>query len=190
MDKKEIEERKRRGNKELDFLEGNIFSFLKQIFENDEVSKEELISKQRLDEDEFNFFKGLMVSKNYIKPLKKSISKKKEFYQITYDGVDYLLKYNKTKIEEKSTKWVKWATIVMAISALVQLIDIWVNKPTTKEAIILFSGNFIGGILTLMAQAVPYALIVGMIIIIFKIIKSIKEKKAKEKFSNNLKNKK
>jgi hypothetical protein len=58
----------------------------------------------------------------------------------------------------------------MAISAFVQLVDIWVNKPTTRDTIILSSGKLLGGFLSLLAQLVPYVAIIAAIVIIFKII--------------------
>jgi len=59
----------------------------------------------------------------------------------------------------------------------VQIIDIWINKPSTKEAIIRLILEVVGGTLSLIQNLIPFVILFFVLWLIFKIIKKIKEKK-------------
>ncbi len=164
-------------DRDLDYLDSDFFYFLKLIFIKKEIDKNTLIKKRRLTEEKFNFFKDLGISNNYL--TYSLVSKKKggELYSMTNEGIVFLMKYKKLQTEENQSNVIKWATIVLALSAFVQVIDIWVNKPTTKNSILQLIINIFTSFIEFIRGIIPIIIIILIIYILVKINKKIKKRK-------------
>lgn len=118
--------------RDLDFLDTDFYYFLRLIFSKGKISKNSLIKKRRLSEEKFSLFEDMATSKKYINSF---LGNDGRTYEIANEGISYLLNFKKTMEEKSHSNWIKWATIILAISASIQAIDIWVNKDLTKNFI-------------------------------------------------------
>ncbi len=174
---KRTKDSKKEINRSLDFLESDLFYFLKLIFTKKEIYEDDLITKRHLSLERFNLLRDLSISRGYVIPMVASVPRFGTVYGITSEGIDYLLGSEKIRAESKSSDTIKWATIVLAISAFVQLVDIWVNKPETKSAVLNLIWKTIGLILEIIRQALPFIIVFSILILILKIIKKRRSKK-------------
>jgi len=166
--------RRKRQKRDLDFFEEDLAYLLKLIFIGVEVSEEDLTKKLRLrDKERFELLSDFALVRHYAS---WSNGKEGGTYSINKIGIEYLLEAEKIRKEEKRSNAITLATIVLAISALVQVVDIWINKPSTKEAIISSLLEAIGGTLILIRDLIPWAIVIFVLWLIFKIYKRIKKK--------------
>lgn len=173
--KKSQKTRNRESNRDLDFFENDLVYLLKLIFVKGEVSEKDLTKKLRLrDKEKFEFLTDFALNRRYASWYKEGDS---DVYTITKRGIEYLLETKKIRKEEKHSNIIKLAMIVLAISAFVQIVDIWINKPSTKEAIVILIMNALGITFGLIKDLIPLAIIIIVLFVIFKISKKIKEKK-------------
>lgn len=186
---KYIKERQENNQQEIDrdlnFYESDFFYFLKFIFMNGKVNEETIMKKRRLSKLKFDDFVNLANSNEYIKSNLASKSKSEILYEITPKGVDYILKFKRSQEEKSYTKVVMWATIILGISATVDMIDLLLNKPDTRNFIIKKIVEMIGGILSVLEQLIKLAIVIGIcwfiIWIIIKLYKNYKKSKEKKK---------
>ncbi len=173
---KERQKRRRKEfDRDLDFLDSEFFDFLKLIFVKEGISKKTLMKKMRLNEEKFLFLRKMATSKHYVKYYMTSDEKGGSTYYMEDEGIDFLLKSNQLKKEEKHSNVIKWATIILAISAFVQIVNIFIYNPTTKEFILKLIGSLIGGLLTFIQESFLWILIIFILYLGYRIYKIYKE---------------
>jgi hypothetical protein len=168
-----MENNKKESSRDLDSFDEDLLYFLKLIFVKREITENDLNKKQRLsDKDKFEDLTDFALTRRYVDWSKE----KGGVYTITNRGIEYLLSAKEIKEEEKKSNVIKWATIVLAISAFFQIVDIWMYRPLTQKSLILLVMGIIGGVLTLIKQLIPFAIIIFVLFIIFKINKKLQNK--------------
>ncbi|MFA5953082.1 MAG: winged helix-turn-helix domain-containing protein [Candidatus Pacearchaeota archaeon] len=116
----------REERRDLDFYELDLFNILKFIFIRGQVNDDIIKKKLRLNDFKFKDYLDALQSKGYIKKINKN-----SFYTITSKGTDYLLQSKKIKQERRNNLTILSATIVLAISALIEVINILLNNERT-----------------------------------------------------------
>jgi hypothetical protein len=150
--KKWQKERKKEFARDLDLLDYELFNFLKLIFKKEGIEERALRRRGNLNEEKFYVLKKIAKSKNYIKCI-ENIETKKGFYFIEPKGLDFLLDFKKMQKEIKHSNTIKWATMILAISAIVQITNILINNPTTKEFLFKFILAFVEWFFILIEKA-------------------------------------
>lgn len=93
------------------YFEDRLYEFLEFLFIKETIEKLEVKKKLNMTSSELNLIEDFAKKKHYIIVLLD----KKINYEISDGGVDYLLKLKKIKEEQKTSFWIKGATITIAI---------------------------------------------------------------------------
>lgn len=171
-------------DRDLDFYETDIFHLLRLIFIKGQLNKKTICKKRRLSKTKFEDLIGFLKAKDYIVEIIASKPKSEILYGITDKGTDYLLEFRKSKQEKSYTKWIMFATIVLAISATITIIDILINNDRTRNyiasggtSLIRSFVEFIGGALHLIFWIFIFWIFYRIIKYTIDYIKKKREKK-------------
>lgn len=138
---------------QLYFLNEDNFYFLRFIYLKKEVTEKTIKKKRKLSQSRFDEISDFALTRRYVD---YGVASKSEdnLYVIMKKGIDYLLAVKEVKEERRNANWIKWATIVLALSALINITDLLLYKPETRsflikqffEATSVFLGIVKGGI--------------------------------------------
>ena len=162
---KYLKKRQKENQRDISYFESDLFNFLKFIYRKGPVN-EKIIQKRTFSEIRYDELKSFAIEKKYIVGILGKTLK----YDLTHEGKEFLLDYQKTKSEKSNTNIITLATIILAISAAVSIIDLLLKNEETKNFIILNLGKAVAGILEFVIAI--FIIILGSALIWF-IIKGI-----------------
>lgn len=113
---KKLKERDRN----LGYFENRFYEFMEFLFVKEKVSREKIKKKLFMSDDEFKLIENFAKKEKYVNY--STTKKNKEEYEINQKGINFLLKYKKIKQEQKTSFWMRWATITIAIFTLLTFI--------------------------------------------------------------------
>lgn len=173
--------RQREMERDLDFFEADAFYFLKLIFVKGGLNKEKIKRKRRLSKEKFNDLVSFLKNREYICEIIISKPKSDLIYEITDEGIDYLLEFRKSKQEKSSAGWIMWATIVLAVSAAINVIDILLNNERTRNYIASVGVSLLRSFVEFIGGALQLIFWIFIFWIVYYVVKRIFHKFKKKK---------
>lgn len=153
--------KQKENERDLEFFESDLFYFLTLLYVRGTLNKATIKKKRRMSEDTFNMFEKFAREKKYIS---LGIDSLGTTYSITIQGTDYLLGFKKLRQEKRNSSVIMWTTIILAISAIISIIDLFISKPTVKEYILTGLGKIIVETIQIILE-VSLTLFGGLVII-------------------------
>lgn len=131
---KNYKKRVKENSRDVEKFETNIYNLLEELFIKNSQTSISLRKRLRLNEEDLSEILYFTRNKGYIN---ETIGQEM-IYTLEEEGKDFLLKYKNILEERNNSKWVERATIVLAISASISIVDILVMHTPTKETIFTF----------------------------------------------------
>lgn len=164
-----LKQKQKENIKDLDNFENDLYNLLRTIYKKGEIPKKSLKKKLNLEIKRLDEILEFGRNKGYIKIIDTGEDLN---YKIKKEGLEYLISFRRTKIDKNHSKTIKWATIVLAFSAFVNVVDILIYKRETRDFIVKKSGEILAVIFQTLAVI---TLIILGIWIIGGIIKGMKK---------------
>lgn len=112
-----FEKRKREVEKNPEFFENYMQDFLELLFIKKDLEENDIIKKLKISKETFVYLKEFLKKKGYLSEI---LGKRKghDSFEITNEGIDFLLNYKKITAEKKRANWMVITAIFLAITAL------------------------------------------------------------------------
>lgn len=165
--------RKQKFDRAIDTYENGFHDFLRLAFQNEGTSCQKLMKKQGLSEERYELFVKSARHKGYIHPVHFSEG---IYYSVQESGKDFLLESQKNIEQQKMNKYLLIATSAIAITAVIQIIDLMLKEPETKNFILIG----IGKLFLVIIQLVIIVLGIVVILWVISLIIGFFSKKKKE----------
>lgn len=184
------EKRRKELDMDIEFLGSEFFNFIHLILKDKGIEERTLIKKANLREEKFELFREMARTNDYIKfypvvndDYPENYPEEDKYdeadfsnrYYVQSEGVDFLLKYKQTKKEMKHSNAIKWATIFIGFSAVVQSINILIYNEATKKFIFKIIENSFIAILTIIQKLYILVLIILLLYGAYKVYELYRE---------------